>query len=105
MDAGARIGYFCAGMLFSNSMPHFAIGLTGRRNITPRHHDFAAGLNLLRAILNFGSGYLVLQRTDQLVGSVEADSHDWLLALLSGSLLWSLFMVIVEASGFTHRQH
>jgi hypothetical protein len=103
MNIRVRVGYFFAGMLFTNSMPHLAIGLTGRRNITPLQRDSSSGVNVLWGLCNFGAGYGVLHWMDRKAG-VRPDSHEWLLALLSGSLDWSLFMVIVEASEFTHQQ-
>ena len=80
MDVRLRAGYFFAGMLFTNSLPHFAVGFTGRHNITPLKRDSSPALNVLWALLNFVGGYLVLRKLDG-TGGVRADSHEWLLAL------------------------
>jgi hypothetical protein len=103
MHIRQRIGYFCAGILLTNRLPHVAIGLTGRRQSTPLTRDSSAGLNLMWAALNSVSGALLLRWTDRRAGGPRADSHAWLVAVVSGELCWSLFMVLVEASGFTHR--
>ena len=102
MRAALFIRYFLSGMLFTNSTPHFAIALTGRRNMTPFGRDSSACTNGIWGMVNFLVGVLILRTTDRKLAK-QAKSHTWLMAFLLGSLFWSLVMSIVEASGFTHR--
>jgi hypothetical protein len=102
MHTSLLIRYFFSGVFFTNSVPHVAIGLTGRRNMTPFGRDSSAVINGLWGLVNILGGYLLLRTTDPKLGGQE-ESHAWLLAFLSGGLFWSLVMVVVELSGFTHR--
>ena len=97
------VRYFFAGVLMTNSMPHLAISLTGRRNMTPFGRDSSAEVNLLWACINLLSGIFLIRSTDRKAG-VHPLAHEWLMALLAGGLFWSVFMVLMEASGFTHQQ-
>jgi hypothetical protein len=103
MRISLLVRYFFGGVLMTNSMPHLAISLTGRRNMTPFGRESSAKVNLLWGLLNLFGGVLVIRSTDR-KARAELSAHDWLLALLAGGLVWSVFMVVVEASGFTHRQ-
>lgn len=51
MDRLAPASYFVAGSLLANSMPHFVIALTGRRNITPFGRNSSAPINALWGLL------------------------------------------------------
>ena len=97
------VRYFFAGVLMTNSMPHLAISLTGRRNMTPFGRDSSAQVNLLWGLVNLFGGVFLIRSTDR-KASAHLSAHQWLLALLAGGLFWSVFMVVMEASGFTHRQ-
>lgn len=101
MRVSFLLRYFFAGVLMTNSMPHFAISATGRRNMTPFGRDSSADLNLLWGAINLAGGIFLLRSTDRKAGVSPAE-HQWLMALLAGGLFWSVFMTIVEASGFTH---
>ncbi len=97
-----RVRYFFSGVALVNSMPHFAVSLTDRRNLTPFGRDSSAAVNLLWGAINFVGGIFLLGWTDRKAGA-SANSHEWLMALLAGSLFWSLFMAVVEEAQFTHR--
>jgi hypothetical protein len=97
------VRYFLAGVLLTNSMPHFAISLTGRRNMTPFGPNSSAEVNLLWGVLNLLSGLFLIRSTDRKT-QADPSAHQWLMALLAGGLFWSVFMVVMEASGFTHQQ-
>ena len=102
MQTSFRVRYFFSGVALANSMPHFAVSLTGRRNMTPFGRDSSPAVNLLWGGINFLGGIFLLRWTDRKVGA-SANSHEWLMALLAGGLFWSLFMAVVEAAECTHR--
>ncbi len=102
MQVSFRVRYFISGVALVNSLPHFAVSLTGRRNLTPFGRDSSATVNLLWGAINFLGGIFLLRWTDRKVGA-SAEDHEWMVALLAGGLFWSLFMAVVEAIEFTHR--
>jgi hypothetical protein len=93
LKSSSRVSYFLAGIFLTNSVPHFIVCFTGRRNITPFGRDSSPAVNLLWGLINFLSGYLLVRLADRQTGA-QADSKTWQLPYEAGSLFWSLFGVI-----------
>lgn len=99
MKFSSLISYFFAGAMLTNSVPHFVIGLTGRRNMTPFGRDSSPLVNVLWGAINFVGGCLLVLNGDR-QASAGARSRAWPVAMEAGSLLMSLFMIIYK---LTHR--
>lgn len=102
MKTTAFLGYFCSGLLMTNSTPHIAIAVTGRQNMTPFGRDSSAVTNGIWGGVNVLAGLFLLRATDR-KGTLGMQPHTWLLAFLLGGLVWSIVMSIIEFSGYTHR--
>ena len=87
--------YFLAGMLSANGAPHFVIGVSGRRNMTPFGRDSSPQVNALWGALNFAGGCLLVRHADR-SADAGGDPHAWLPPLLAGSCSWSLFGLAYE---------
>lgn len=92
----ARVGYLVAGILLANSLPHLAIGVSGRRKSLPFKADAPAAAHLAWGVGNLSAGVLALRRADR-TGDAHADPQAWLRSLLTGALGWSAFMLVFEA--------
>ena len=93
MRIASFLSYFFAGVLLTNSMPHFIVSITGRRNLTPFGRDSSAPINGLWGCINFVGGYLLVRYVDKKTGAT-ADSKLWQLPYEAGCLFWSLFGVL-----------
>ena len=101
MRLSSFLSYFLSGVLLTNSVPHFVIAFTGRRNLTPFGQNSSALLNLLWALANCLGGSLLIAQTDRKTGA-QMDDKSWLLPFEAGCLLWSAFGVCY--SFFIHNQ-
>lgn len=69
------IAYFFAGAFAANGVPHFVMGVTGRKfptpfSVPPGTGESTAMINVLWALANFFIGYLLLQVGDFFVSPV-----------------------------------
>ena len=56
----AYIGYFFAGALLANFVPHFVMGITGQEFRTPFGDPSSATINILWGFLNLVAGYVII---------------------------------------------
>ena len=54
------IGYFFAGMLLVNAVPHFVMGITGQEFQTPFANPSSPTANVLWGFLNLIVGYIII---------------------------------------------
>ena len=54
------IGYFFAGMLLANVVPHFVMGITGQEFQTPFANPSSPTANVLWGFLNLIAGYIII---------------------------------------------
>ncbi len=94
MKWSARVGYFLAGVCFTNAVPHLVIAATGRRNLTPFGRASSPGVNLPWSGINFASGYLLVREADRHAGESSANATAWLVPYEAGRFCWSLFGVL-----------
>lgn len=94
MKLSSFISYFFGGAFLTNSVPHFIVAFTGRRNLTPFGHDSSPEVNLLWSILNLVIGYLLIRFADTQSKENIVDSKAWQLPYEAGFLFWSSFGVI-----------
>ncbi len=92
MNVVAFVRYLFAGVLLTNSVPHFVIGLTGRRNLTPFGRDSSPQVNVLWAIMNFLGGAWLVRATDR-QREAHADDTAWLVPYEIGCAGMALFGV------------
>lgn len=88
----ARFRLFCAGLLFANSIPHLASGVSGRVHLTPFGRESTPLVNLAWAAGNVAVGCgLVRFDAHRDSGGQHWDSR--LLALGAGAASWSVWML------------
>ncbi len=56
----AYIGYFLAGALLANGVPHFVQGITGQEFQTPFGTPSSAIINVIWGFVNFAIGYSII---------------------------------------------
>lgn len=102
MNLRSFVGYFFAGVFFTNGLPHLLIALTGRRNLTPFGKDSSPLVNLLWGGLNFTGGYLFARLADKQQDENNAKSNAWQFPYGIGCLAFSIFGTLY--SWFAARQ-
>jgi hypothetical protein len=100
MRKSSVASYFFAGIVLVNSLPHFVIGVTGRRNPTGFGRDSSPSVNMLWGTINIIGGCLLVRRTDRKT-DLTTDSNAWLLSVLAGSLFWTLFGIVYQLRKLT----
>lgn len=93
MPLPVATGYFLAGVLATNSVPHFIIALTGRTNLTPFGRDSSPRVNALRAMLNATGAYLLMRAADHAERPLM-NATAWQLPYEAGCLCWSGFGLV-----------